>query len=109
MLVVKGWTERERIRVSLFSMQCVQQLLHCRVPEEASRWLLRHEAVQLDDTLAQGRSDVAAFGCDKESPGGGEGATEARRGREREDDVRFPAAALQCVRRGCSTGGRVAR
>ena len=107
MLVVKGWTERERIRVSLFSMQCVQ-LLHCRVPEEASRWLLRHKAVQLDDALAQERSGGAAFGCSQESPGGGEGATEARRGREREDDVRFPAAALQCVRRGCSTMLRAA-
>ena len=43
------------------------------------RWLLRHEAVQLDDALAQEGLDHVAFGCDDEFCGGGEDAAEARR------------------------------
>jgi hypothetical protein len=43
------------------------------------RWLLRHEAVQLGDALAQEGLDHVALGCDEESPGGGEDVAEARR------------------------------
>ncbi len=80
------------------ALQCAAAALQSA---KRSRCLLRHEAVQLDDALTQGWSGGAAFGYCRESPGGGEGATEARRGREREEYVRLPAAALQCVRRSC--------